>query len=161
MTAREKTIWNRRPAKGVIHHSDQGRQYTSIAFGSRCQPAGIVPSMGAAGDCYDNTIIEAFFATLDCERSHQHRFRTHAEARTALFAYIEGFYNPHRWHSALGYHSQAAYERDVVLEPVVCTQPAPHSSEQRRYSLSQALNCPRERVNPTSVCKRRWSDSIG
>ena len=113
--ALEMALWNRRPVTGVIHHSDHTRkrvpgQYTSIAFGQRCQEAGIMPSMGSQGDCYDNAITEAFFATLECELLHQHRFRTHVEARTALFDYIEGFYNTHRRHSALDYRSPAAYE---------------------------------------------------
>lgn len=115
ITALEMALWNRRPPNGVIHHSDQGSQYTSIAFGSRCQTAGIVPSIGSAGDCYDNAITESFFATLECELLHQHRFRTQTEARTALFDYIEGFYNTHRRHSALGYRSPAAYERATEL----------------------------------------------
>jgi putative transposase len=115
VTALEMALWNRRPAKGVIHHSDRGSQYTSIAFGQRCQAEGIEPSMGAAGDCYDNAITETFFATLECELLRRHTFRTHAEARTALFDYIEGFYNTHRRHSALGYHAPAEYERAVEL----------------------------------------------
>jgi putative transposase len=116
VTALEMAIWNRRPPKGVIHHSDQGSQYTSLAFGSRCQAEGIVPSMGTAGDCYDNAITEAFFATLECELLRRHTFRSHAEARTALFDYIEGFYNTHRRHSALGYQAPAVYERAALLE---------------------------------------------
>lgn len=115
VAALEMALWNRRPTQGVIHHSDQGSQYTSVAFGSRCQVEGIVPSMGSRGDCYDNAITESFFATLECELLHQHRFRTHAEARTALFDYIEGFYNTHRRHSALGYLSPTAYERATEL----------------------------------------------
>ncbi len=71
--------------------------------------------MGSQGDCYDNAVTEAFFATLECELLRRHTFRTHREARTALFDYIEGFYNSHRRHSALGYHSPAAYERAVKL----------------------------------------------
>jgi putative transposase len=115
VTALEMAVWNRRPASGLIHHSDQGSQYTSIAFGKRCQQAGIVSSMGSRGDCYDNAITEAFFATLECELLHRHRFRTHTEARTALFDYIEGFYNTHRRHSALAYSSPADYERATEL----------------------------------------------
>lgn len=111
LSALDMAVWNRRPAHGVIHHSDQGSQYTSIAFSQRCQAAGVVPSMGSRGDCYDNAITEAFFATLECELLHQITFRTQTQARTALFDYIEGFYNPHRRHSALGYLSPAAYER--------------------------------------------------
>jgi putative transposase len=116
LSALEMALWTRRPAPGVIHHSDQGAQYTSLVFGQRCQAAGVVPSMGSRSDCYDNAITEAFFATVECELLQRSTFRTHAEARTALFDYIEGFYNSHRRHSALGYQSPAAYERQTPLE---------------------------------------------
>jgi putative transposase len=82
----------RRP-KGVIHHSDQGSQYTSIEFGHRCREAGGRPSMGSVGDAYDNAMCESFFATLECEFLDRRRFKTQAEARIAVFAFIEGFYN--------------------------------------------------------------------
>ncbi len=111
LAALEMALWNRRPARGVIHHSDQGCQYTALAFGTRCQEAGIVPSMGSVGDCYDNAVTESFFATLECELLDRQTFRTHGQARTALFDYIEGFYNRQRRHSALGFLSPAAYER--------------------------------------------------
>lgn len=111
LAALEMALWNRRPAAGVIHHSDHGCQYTSLAFGRRCQEAGVVPSFGSRGDCFDNAITEAFFATLECELLVRQTFRTQTQARIALFDYIEGFYNPHRRHSALGYCSPAEYER--------------------------------------------------
>ena len=111
LAALEMAVWNRRPAAGVIHHSDHGCQYTSVAFGQRCQEAGIVPSLGSVGDCYDNAITESFFATLECELLARHVFRSSAAAKGAVFDYIEGFYNPRRRHSALGYSSPAAYER--------------------------------------------------
>jgi putative transposase len=101
----------RRGAKGVIHHSDQGCQYTSIAFGKRCLDAGVRPSMGSVGDCYDNAMCESFFATLECELLERRSFRTHAEARAAIFQFIEGRYNPLRRHSALDYTSPISYER--------------------------------------------------
>ena len=100
-----------RKPKGVIHHSDQGSQYTSIAFGNRCREAGVRPSMGSVGDAYDNAMAESFFATLECELLDRRRFKTQAEARMALFAFIEGFYNARRRHSALGYLSPVAFER--------------------------------------------------
>ena len=100
----------RRP-KGVIHHSDQGSQYTSIAFGNHCREAGVRPSMGSVGDCYDNAMAESFFATLECELLDRSRFKTHAHARNAVFEFIEGFYNPQRRHSSLGYLSPVAFER--------------------------------------------------
>jgi putative transposase len=103
-------LWQRRPV-GVIHHSDQGTQYTSIAFGMRCREAGVRPSMGSVGDCFDNAMCESFFATLECELLARRRFKTQAEARMAVFEFIEGWYNPHRRHSALGYRSPINYER--------------------------------------------------
>jgi putative transposase len=94
-----------RRADGVIHHSDQGSQYTSLAFGRRCEQAGVRPSMGSVGDCFDNAMCESFFATLECELLNRRRFKTQVEARMALFDFIEGWYNPHRRHSALDYLS--------------------------------------------------------
>jgi putative transposase len=93
----------RRP-RGVIHHSDQGSQYASIEFGHRCREAGVRPSMGSV-DAYDNAMCESFFATLECELLDRHRFKTQAEARIAVFEFIEGFYNPRRRHSSIGYLS--------------------------------------------------------
>ncbi len=100
-----------RGANGVIPHSDQGCQYTSIAFGLRCRQAGVKPSMGSVGDCYDNAMAESFFATLECELLDRTRFATQAEARIAIFDFIEGFYNPSRRHSSLGYLSPIEFER--------------------------------------------------
>ena len=113
LAALEMALQTRRPDRGLIHHSDQGCQYTSVAFGRRCQEADIVPSTGSVGDCYDNAITESFFATLECELLARHAFSSQAAARLALFAYIEGFYNTQRRHSALGYQSPAAYERST------------------------------------------------
>ncbi|WP_371807601.1 IS3 family transposase [Arhodomonas sp. KWT] len=110
VAALEMAIVQRRP-EGVIHHSDQGCQYTSLAFGERCRTAGVRPSMGSVGDCYDNAMAESFFATLECELLAHHRFRDPGEARPAIFEFIEGWYNSHRRHSAIGYHSPLNYER--------------------------------------------------
>jgi len=107
----EMALWRRRPSDGVIHHSDQGSQYTSLAFGRRLRDAGMTASMGSRGDCFDNAMAESFFATLECELLARQRFPTRNAARLALFDYIEGFYNSHRRHSALDYLSPAAYER--------------------------------------------------
>jgi putative transposase len=107
----EMALWRRRPSDGVIHHSDQGSQYTSLAFGRRLREAGMMASMGSRGDCFDNAMAESFFATLECELLARQRFPTRNAARMALFDYIEGFYNSHRRHSALDYLSPAAYER--------------------------------------------------
>lgn len=110
LAALDMALGQRRPT-GVIHHSDQGTQYTSIAFGLRCQQMGVRPSMGSVGDCFDNALCESFFATLECELLERQKFRTQAEARVAVFDFIEGWYNLHRRHSALGYQSPAEFEK--------------------------------------------------
>jgi len=121
LEALDMALWRRRP-DAVIHHSDQGCQYTSIAFGHRCKEAGVRPSMGSVGDCFDNAMCESFFATLECELLDRHRFRTQADAKLTVFDFIEGWYNTHRRHSALGYDSPLAYERKHA-EPVTTTSP--------------------------------------
>jgi putative transposase len=108
--ALDMAITQRSPAN-VIHHSDQGCQYTSIDFGQRCRQAGVRPSMGSVGDCYDNAMCESFFATLECELIDRSTFRNHVEARDAIFEFIEGFYNTHRRHSALSYDSPVQFEK--------------------------------------------------
>jgi putative transposase len=110
LDALEMALWQRRPTR-VVHHSDHGTQYTSIAFGKRCREADVRPSMGSIGDCYDNALCESFFATLECELLDRRKFKTQAEARMAVFEFIEGFYNPRRRHSSLGYLSPTNYER--------------------------------------------------
>jgi putative transposase len=118
LDALEMAIGQRKPA-GVIHHSDQGSQYTSLAFGQRCQEASVRPSMGSVGDAYDNAMCESFFATLECELLDRRRFASQAEARMACFSFIEGWYNPVRLHSALGYRSPMTYEVDMhTVEPL-------------------------------------------
>lgn len=112
LDALNMAIYQRRP-QDVIHHSDQGTQYTSIAFGARCKEAGIRPSMGSVGDCFDNAMCESFFATLECELLDRSRFETQAEAKMAIFDFIEGWYNPHRRHSSIGYLSPVNYERRI------------------------------------------------
>lgn len=109
LNALDMALQQRRPEE-VIHHSDQGCQYTSIAFGLRCSEAGVRPSTGSVGDCYDNAMCESFFATLECELIDRRSFKTKAEAKMAVFSFIEGFYNPERRHSALGYLSPVAFE---------------------------------------------------
>ena len=100
-----------RTAHSVIHHSDQGSQYTSVAFGKRCSEMGVRPSMGTVGDAYDNAMAESFFATLECELLDRRVFKSKAEARTALFTYIEGWYNPRRRHGSIGYLAPTEFER--------------------------------------------------
>lgn len=111
LDALEMAIRQRRP-RDVIHHSDQGSQYTSLAFGKRCREAGVRPSMGSVGDAYDNALCESFFATLECELLTRRRFTSLTEARMAIFSYVEGWYNPARLHSALRYRSPVAYEQE-------------------------------------------------
>jgi putative transposase len=110
LAALDMALVQRRP-ESVIHHSDRGCQYTSYAFGKRCQEAGVMPSMGSVGDAYDNAMAESFFATLERELLSRRRFKSQAEAKMAVFEWIEGWYNPHRRHSSLGYRSPVNYER--------------------------------------------------
>jgi len=111
LEALEMALYTRRPAAGLIHHSDRGCQYTSFAFGRRCRQAGVAPSMGSVGDAFDNALAESFFATLECELIDRRSFRNRTEARLAVFDFIEGFYNPRRRHSSLGQLSPAEFER--------------------------------------------------
>lgn len=110
LQALEMAYAQRRPGE-VIHHSDQGTQYTSIAFGMRCREMGVRPSMGSVGDCFDNAMAESFFATLECELIDRRRFKSQAEAEIAVFDFIESWYNPQRRHSSLGYLSPMKYEQ--------------------------------------------------
>jgi putative transposase len=110
LAALNMAITQRQP-EAVIHHSDRGCQYTSYAFGKRCREAGVMPSMGSVGDAYDNAMAESFFATLERELLNRRRFKSQAEAKMAVFEWIEGWYNPHRRHSSLGYRSPVNYER--------------------------------------------------
>jgi Integrase core domain len=124
LDALEMVTGQRRPGD-VIHHSDQGSQYTSLAFGGRCREAGVRPSMGSVGDAYDNAMCESFFATLECELLERRRFASQAEAKMACFSFIEGWYNPVRLHSALGYRSPMVFE--AMME--VVNKAIKHSTE--------------------------------
>lgn len=115
LAALEMAVRRRQPS-GVIHHSDQGCQYTSVAFGKRCQEAGVRPSTGSVGDCFDNAMAESFFATLECECLDRQRFQSQKQARMAVFDFIEGFYNPHRRHSGLGNLSPIDFEMRYAQE---------------------------------------------
>jgi putative transposase len=121
--ALDMALWNRRPVSELVHHSDRGCQYTSLAFGRRCREAGIASSMGRTGSAYDNAMAEAFFATLETELLMRQSFANRSAARLAVFDYIEGFYNTHRRHSALGYLSPVDFERRhqdklQIIQPV-------------------------------------------
>lgn len=113
LAAINMAITMRRP-RSVIHHSDHGCQYTSYAFGRRCVEANIVPSMGTVGDAYDNAMAESFFATLEREVLDRQRFKTQEEAQRGIFSWLEGWYNPTRRHSSLGYRSPVNYERHAL-----------------------------------------------
>ena len=115
LTALEMAVRARQP-RAVIHHSDQGSQYTSYGFGHRCAQAGVRPSMGTVGCAYDNAMCESFFATLECELLARSRFPTPVDARREIFDFIEGFYNTRRRHSALGYLSPARFEQQHAVE---------------------------------------------
>jgi putative transposase len=100
VSALNMALATRKP-EAVIHHSDEGSQYTSVAFGNRCKEMGVRPSMGTVGDAYDNAMAESFFATLECELIARRIWKSKAEAKTTVFTWIEGWYNPRRRHSAL------------------------------------------------------------
>jgi len=110
LEALDMAFAQRRP-ESVIHHSDQGCQYTSVEFGRRCRLMGVRPSMGSVGDCYDNAMCESFFATLECEVLDYRPFLSQTDAKMAIFDFIEGWYNTQRRHSALGYKSPVNFER--------------------------------------------------
>ena len=110
LDALNMAIYTRRPSPGLIHHSDRGSQYTSVEFGGRLKEAGLLPSMGSVADAYDNSMAESFVSTLKRELIHRHSWPNRQTARTAIFEYIEGFYNTRRRHSALGHLSPSEYE---------------------------------------------------
>jgi putative transposase len=109
-------VRNRRPRRGLVHHSDKGSQYTSLVFGHQLRESGLVASTGSVGDALDNAVAESFFATLKCELAHMSHAGSHQPwltrdaARSAFFAYIEAWYNRRRRHSTLGYLSPMAFE---------------------------------------------------
>ncbi len=114
LDALNMALGQRRP-EAVVHHSDHGCQYTSVAFGKRCQESNVKPSMGSVGDAYDNAMCESFFATLECELLNRRSFRAQSEARMAIFHWIEGWYNSRRRHSSLDYQSPINYERKHLM----------------------------------------------
>jgi putative transposase len=115
IAALNMALHTRRP-ESVIHHSDQGSQYTSLAFGTRCKVMGVQPSMGTVGDAYDNAMAESFFATLKCELINRRSWQTKAEARLTIFAWIESWYNPLRRYSGLRQRSPNIFERSLQTQ---------------------------------------------
>ena len=118
LDALDMAVGARQPS-GVIHHSDQGCQYTSVAFGRRCVDGGVRPSMGTVGDAYDNAMAESFFSTLEAELLGRQSLRSNSRTSDDVFSFIEGWYNPRRRHSALGYKSPAEFEESASLTPGV------------------------------------------
>lgn len=114
--ALQMAIARRKPAPGLVHHSDRGVQYTSLSFGKRLEDEGLIPSMGQVGSAYDNALAESFVATLKTELLYRNSWPIRQAARTAIFEYIEGFYNPRRRHSALGYLSPTEFEEVRLVE---------------------------------------------
>lgn len=109
--ALQMALDHRRPGSGLIFHSDRGCQYTSSEFTDLLDENKIVQSLSRPGQCWDNAVAESFFATLKCELVHRHAWPTRARARSAIFEFIQGWYNARRLHSSLGYLSPSDYER--------------------------------------------------
>jgi putative transposase len=153
LNALNMALAQRRP-DDVIHHSDQGCQFTSLAFGARCAEMGVRPSMGSVGDAYDNALCESFFATLECELIDRRTWRSPTEARPSVFSYIEGWYNPHRRHSALGYLSPVNFEkRHRPVDELSAARPASGASITAAEPGSHPL--------PSALGAEEASDSIG
>jgi transposase InsO family protein len=115
LAALRAAIATRQPAPGLIHHSDRGVQYASTAYRTLLAEHGMLASMSRPGDCWDNAVAESFFATLEFELLAHATWRTRDDARRAIFAYIETWYNPRRRHSTLGYLSPAQYEHQLRM----------------------------------------------
>jgi putative transposase len=126
INALDMALFTRKPLS-VIHHSDQGCQYTSIAFGNRCKAMGVRPSMGTVGDAYDNAMAESFFATLECELIDRRVWQTHAHAKSEIFTWIEAWYNPRRRHSSIGQMSPINFERQHAQRQKNTATPASHA----------------------------------
>ena len=109
-------VWRRKPAPGLVHHSDQGVQYTSLSFGERLKEVSSKPSMGRTGSALDNAMAESFVSTLKAELVSNLEFPSRRAAKTAIFEYLETFYNTRRLHSSLGYMSPADFEEDRIGE---------------------------------------------
>ena len=114
LAALQMACRTRRPGADTLHHSDRGRQYSSAGYRAALEAAGLTASMSRRGDCWDNAVVESFFATLKTELIHRRPWATRSEVQRAVFRYIEGWYNPHRLHSALGYQSPAQYEATLL-----------------------------------------------
>jgi putative transposase len=136
VSALNMALFTRKP-ESVIHHSDQGSQYTSVIFGKRCAEMGVRPSMGSVGDAYDNAMAESFFATLECELIDRRTWKTHTEARLAIFTWIESWYNPKRRHSGLGQMSPMNFEKN-------------HAEKQRSHTHQKETQSDTNETNNTT-----------
>jgi putative transposase len=112
--ALQMAVTRRRPEPGLVHHSDQGGQYVALGFGQQARDAGIAISMGSRGDCFDNAVAESFFATIKKELVHRQPWPSRRDLSSAVFDYIEAFYNRQRRHSTLGYLSPEDFERGTI-----------------------------------------------
>jgi transposase InsO family protein len=126
--ALEMAVSRRRPDRGLIHHSDHGSQYTSLVFTRRCRAVGIEVTMGSVGDCFDNAAHESFHASLKKDVIHRQAWPTKAAARTAVFEYVETFYNRRRRHSRLGMLSPVDFENSTRCKdgPSLAASPLAH-----------------------------------
>jgi putative transposase len=115
LTALQMAMTHRRPRPGLIHHTDQGATYTSVAYQRQLVQTGLVASMSRKGNCYDNAVVESFFSTLKNELVHERDYHTREEAQAEVFEFIEVFYNRQRLHQTLGYVSPVQFEAARVL----------------------------------------------
>lgn len=138
----------------VLRRLLESKQYTSLAFGGRCKEMGVRPSMDSVGDAYDNAMAESFFATLECELIARRTWKSKAEAKTAVFAWIQGWYNPRRRHSALGHQSPST------------SKGAANSKNLPIYHRAANTGCPprrsvrRKRRPPPWTTLQRWQPAL-
>jgi putative transposase len=158
LSALNMALEQRKP-DGVIHHSDQGSQYTAIEFGKRCRLMGVRPSMGSVGDAYDNAMAESFFASLECELIDRRSFRSKAEARLAIFTYIEG------WSTRAGATARLAIaHRSTTSVPTnpPCPPPALASQAPRRpWKGSHRVHRPGLKPKPSTLHENGASPHVG
>lgn len=159
IAALDIALFTRKPEAGVIHHSDQGSQYTCIAFGNRCKEMNVRPSMGTVGDAYDNAMAESFFATLECELIARRKWETKTRARMEIFTWIETWYNPRRRHSGLGQMSPINFEKlqqekkQTIQNPAIVETPTPCPEDGLTTGCFAPVDkTPRVPVRGTSPC---------
>ena len=143
--ALQMALARRRPAPGLIWHSDQGSQFVSLAFGQQARAAGIAQSMGSRGDCFDNAVAESFFATLKKELIHRHTWPTKADLRTEVFDYIEVFYNRRRRHRSLGMRCPVEFEEGARRLAALAAAPG-SSAASRLVSPTDKINDNQDRA---------------